>query len=122
MSALLDWAVALSGPVGVAIGVAGKSWFDRSVTVATVKRTEAEDTKIDAEAAQIIANTAVMLVAPLQGQITELTGRVGTLEMENTATKTRLQSAIDHIRQLRLFINKHIPDKTPPQPPSGLGL
>lgn len=122
MSTLLDVLAALGGPIGVVLGVVGKSWFDRSVTVATVKRTEAEDTKIDAEAAQIIANTAVLLVAPLQTQITELTTRVGSLESENTATKSKLQLAIDHIRALRAWIGTHIPDKMPPQPPPGLGL
>lgn len=119
MSAL-EWAgvAAGSGTLGVLITKA----FDWQVNRATAGKTEAEETKIDAEAAQVIAETAVILVAPLKAQIDSLTARVGTLEAENTVTKTRLQLAIGHITELRRWIATHIPDKTPPQPPEGLGL
>lgn len=108
MSALLDWANTLQGPVGIVIGVAGSKFFSRK--------------KDSAEATQIIANTAVFLIEPLRKEIAELTTRVGTLETENTQTKSKLQKAIDHIRELRSWISAQIPDKTPPQAPAELGL
>lgn len=122
MSQVLQWVTALAGPVGVLLGVAGKGWFDRTFTVASTNKIVAEDTKIDSEAAQIIANTAVSLVAPLKTQIEELTSRVEALETENTETKTRLQLAISYIRSLRSWIQVHIPDRTPPAPPTGLDI
>lgn len=82
----------------------------------------AEVTNISADTAGVFVDAAVKLIVPLQAEITALTTRVGTLESENTATKTKLQLAIDHIRALRSWISTHISDKTPPQPPSALGL
>lgn len=82
----------------------------------------AEVTNMSADTAGVFVDAAVKLIVPLQAEITALTTRVGTLESENTATKTKLQSAIEHIRALRFWISMHIPDKTPPEPPNNLGL
>ncbi|QXN72998.1 minor tail protein [Mycobacterium phage Phillis] len=119
MTAVIEWAGVALGPAGVLAGVLGKGWFDRR-TVAT--KNPSEETKLDAEAAQIIANTAVALVAPLKTEINELSTRVTTLETENQATTSKLQLAVNHIRTLYSWIYSHIPDKTPPQPPSELGI
>jgi hypothetical protein len=105
---VFDWAGVLSGPIGVVMGVGGTKLLSRK--------------KDSAEAAQIIASTAVLLVEPLQKQITDLTTRMGAVETENNLTKTKLQLAIEHIRALRSWIANHIPDKQPPPPPLGLGL
>lgn len=120
MTTAIEWVGIIAGS-GVVGSVVTKA-FDRQVTKATARKTEAEETKIDADAASVLAQTAVTLVAPLQTQIDGLTIRVRTLEAENTATKSKLQLAIDHIRELRHWIGTHIPDKSPPQPPADLGV
>lgn len=101
MSTLLDWVAALGAPGGIVAGVVGKSWFDRG-------RNTSEVTKIDADAAKIIADTAVLLVAPLRDELKNVTERV--------------QVAIDHIIELRAFIATHLPEKAPPPLPLELGL
>lgn len=103
--------IAGSGTAGVLV----TKLFDR-------RKTSAESNMIDAEAAQVIASTAVTLVAPLQSEIDKLTVRVGTLETENTTTKTLLGVAIDHIHDLHRWIDEHLPGKQRPQPPPTLGL
>lgn len=113
MSAVLEWVAALSGPSGVVIGAWGKGWLDRRKSVS-------EGTKIDAEAAQIIANTALSLIAPVEKKVKDLTTRVDELEEENRKTKSKFQVAIDHIRSLYLWIDRHLPDKTPPSLPTAL--
>lgn len=105
-----------------AIGSVATKVLDRSVTRATANRTEAEETKLDADAAQVIAQTAVSLVAPLQTQVDSLRERVMVLEAENNSTKSRLQVAIDHIYELHAWINTHLPQRRPPQPPQALGI
>lgn len=103
-------------------GSAGTAVFHR-------RRNRAEVSKIDADAAQVIAETAVTLVAPLQAQITALNERVGTLETENESTKAELAAhktlfgiALGHIRELHRWIDQHVPGRDRPQPPSELGL
>lgn len=96
--------------------------LSRRVDQTTANKNEAEEESLKADATESLANAAVLLVAPLQDQITKLTGRVSTLEAENAATKSKLQLAIDHIRELRFWISRQTPDKTPPQPPSALGI
>jgi hypothetical protein len=108
MSALIEWVAAVGGPVGVVAGVTGARFLSRK--------------KTDAEAAEVVTRAAVALLAPLQEQVTKLATRVEALEVENTATKSKLQLAILHIRELRSWIDQHIPGKTPPQTPAGLGL
>lgn len=122
MSSMLDWAIAAGGPAGVLLGVVGTKVFDWRVTKKVAHKVGSEAKKFDADAAQVIATTAVTLITPLQEQITKLVVRVETLEIENTQTKTRLQLAIDHIRALRTWIRDHIPDRTPPDAPSELGI
>ena len=102
------------------VGIAGTKVFQRAKERRELRLSEAHEAKIDAEAAQIIANTAVALVQPLQEQISKLDGRVKTLERENLATKSTLRLAIDYIRALRSWIFQHVPDKTPPVPPDAL--
>ncbi|MBM4592048.1 hypothetical protein GS454_01310 [Rhodococcus hoagii] len=96
--------------------------FDLRAARAATAKTKAEGTLIDAEAAKTIAETAVVLVAPLKVEISELTSRVATLETENAQTKTKLQVAIDHINKVHRWIAEHIPGMTPPQPPDELGI
>ena len=79
------------------------------------RRDRSQGTLLDAEAAQVIANTAVTLVAPLEARVT-------ALEAENLRTKSKLQVAIDHILDVHKWIGEHIPGRQPPQPPSELGL
>lgn len=113
MSAVLEWVAALSGPSGVALGAWGKSWLDK-------RKSPAEETRIDAEAAQIIANTAVSLIAPVERKMKELAERVELVEEENRQTKSKFQVAIDHIRSLYVWIDRHLPNKTPPSLPTAL--
>lgn len=113
MTAVVEWAGVVLG--SGAVGSIVTNVFNR-------RKVKADAGKIDAEAAQTIATTAVTLVAPLQAQVTDLLDRVETLEAENTTTKSKLQLAIDHIRELRYWIRTHLPDKTPPASPSGLGV
>ena len=110
MGSLLEWTgvAAGSGVLGSLI-TKGFDWRLRKTEVA------AESPKIDAEAAQIIASTAVTLVAPLQSQIEALTGRVGHLEAQYA-------TAVGYIRSLRSWIFTHIPDETPPPPPLTLEI
>lgn len=115
MSGVLDVVSAVAAPAGILFGVVGTNWYKRRIDKATV-------TKIDADAAHVIANTAVLLVAPLQQQLTDLTGRVKLLETENVDLKTKFQAALEFIRELRIFIHNHVPDKTPPSAPSSLEL
>lgn len=106
-------------------GVAGAlitKLFERKQARASVEKTAAEEGLIDAEAAHIIAGTAVSLVAPLQAEIDKLTVRVGTLETENISTKSLLGVAIDHIHDLHLFIDIHLPGQVRPPLPPTLGL
>ena len=107
----LEWAgvIAGSGAVGSVI----TKLFDW-------KRAEAEEEKLDADAAQAITQAAIGLIAPLQAQVTDLLERVTILETENHMTKTKLQKAIDHIRELRRWVHTHLPDRTPPAAPVDL--
>jgi hypothetical protein len=117
--------VSLIGGSTVVGSVATKAfdWFaDRKANKKILKRAESEAGKFDAEALQAITTAAVTLVAPLQQEVTELRGRVETLETENGLTNSRLALAIEHIRALRTWIGQHIQDKSPPAPPADLGL
>jgi len=122
MSTALEWVDTLSGPTGIVMGIVGTKLFERTRSRQEIRVSKASETKIDAEAAKIIAETAMTLVAPLQAQVSDLLVRVGHLEVENTVTKSKLQLAIDHIRELLIFIKNHVPDKTPPTAPDDLGL
>jgi len=113
VSAVAEW-------VGVVVGstTAGSlvtAFFNR-------RKLKAEGNRLDAEAAHVIAQTAVTLVAPLQAQVTELLGRVEALEDENEATRTTLGKAFSYIRELLRWVREHLPDLTPPMPPPGLKL
>lgn len=124
MSQTLEWAgvIAASGVLGVLIKAVFDWWTSRVASKKMARRTESEAGKFDAEAVQAITAAAVMLVAPLQAEINELRGRVDTLEDENTKTKTLLQISIEYIRALRGWIDQHIPDLSPPDPPTDLGV
>lgn len=126
MNDLVDWAAAAGGPAGVIVGVVGIKGIDwlssRKAAKTLKKRAESEAGKIDADAAQVMVQTAITLVAPLKQEISDLVVRVDSLESENALTNSRLALAIDHIRALRAWISTHMPDKTPPQPPIDLGL
>jgi hypothetical protein len=111
-----------SGVGGVAVAKAFDWLTERSSNKKLAKKTEAEAGKFDADAVQAITNAAVTLVGPLQGEITKLTLRVDALETENHTTKTLLETAIEHIRALRMWISTHLPDLSPPHPPSVLGI
>lgn len=123
MSTAVEWIDAIGGAgAGAFAGVVVKKVFDRRKDKAAADKVEAEGTKLDADAAQVIANTAVALVAPLQSQITLLTSRVETLESENATTRTQLHIALEYIRELHAWIRIHIPGKKPPRPPKGLEI
>ena len=122
MSTTLEWVDTLSGPGGILVGILGTTLFARSKSRQELRVSKASETKIDAEAAKILADTAMTLVAPLQAQVTDLILRVSTLEAENAVTRDKLQIAIDHIRELLIFIKNHVPHMTPPTAPNGLGL
>lgn len=114
MSAL-DWVSALVGPGGVVAGVLGKSVFDRS-------RSRSEGSKLDADAAKIIAETAVALVAPLKEEIQALNARVDLLEEENTSQLGQLRRSLAYIRDLLLWIKPRVPGEIPPPPPADLAI
>lgn len=117
----LEWTQTLSGPVGVLAGIVGTKMFDRRLDRQKARLSEAEETKLDAEAARIIADTAVTLVAPLQAQITQLTTRVENLEAEDKVKTAKLDAAVRYIRELLGWIAVHIPHKQPPSAPDELG-
>ena len=100
--------------------------FDWFITRASDKkvavRVEAEAGKFDADAVQAITSAAVALVAPLQEEITKLNLRVDALEAENEEAKTKFGQAIDYIREVLSWIRIHMPNHSPPQPPSQLGI
>ena len=120
MSTALEWVDTLAGPGGVVLGIVGTKAFDRRRDRQALQNSKSEETKIDAEAAKIIADTAVALVAPLRDEIQALNERVEKLELENRSTKSLLCLAIDYIRALRMWIFEHVPDKVPPPAPDEL--
>jgi len=101
-------------------GIIGTKIFQHGREKRELRLSDAHEAKMDAEAAQILANTAVALVQPLQEHLSKLDARVKTLERENQSTKSTLRLAIDYIRALRSWIFQHVPDKTPPVPPDAL--
>lgn len=110
MSSLLEWAAVAAGSGGLgALITKGFDWRLRT------KEVEASTPRLDAEAARIIADTAVSLVAPLQHQLTELQTRVSQLEDQHAL-------ALGHIRVLYSWIYSHFPDSTPPAPPKELEI
>ncbi|BBY34912.1 hypothetical protein BST33_00075 [Mycolicibacter minnesotensis] len=117
MSSLLEWAGVAAGS-GV-LGSLITKVFDWKLKT---KEASAAIPRLDAEAAQIVANTAVSLMAPLQHQVAELQSRVEALETEYEASQSRLGLALKHIRSLYSWIYTHAPDHTPPAPPKELEL
>jgi len=117
-----DWwpIIASASGGGGLIGVIGTRIFDWGRNRSEVNNIRSTGTKIDAEAAQVIADTALTLVAPLKREIQELNSRVDRLEKENAATELKLHLALEHIRVLYAWIFNHMPDKTPPRLPSQL--
>lgn len=115
MSTTLDWLLATSGPAGVVVGVVAAKFMNRS-------RDEAETRQADADKVHSFVESAVLLVAPLQEQITKLTSRVDALETENKETKTKLGSATAYIRTLLTWIGVQVPGQRPPLAPTALGL
>ncbi|EFV12935.2 hypothetical protein [Segniliparus rugosus] len=122
MNGHTEIAAAVSAPIGALLGAVGKGWLERRKRRQELSLSEAQESKIDAEAAQVIAVTAVTLVDPLRSQVADLGKRVEVLEQENAATKSTLHQALDYIRSLLSWVHKHLPDKTPPQPPATLGI
>lgn len=115
--------------MGLLLGATGKAFFDRKVTQATAvqvcaesDKTHAESGKFDADAAQIIAQTAVSLVAPLQSEITKLTGRVEKLETENLASQGENRRLKHYIKDLLRWIAEHVPHAAPPPAPSDMAF
>lgn len=107
----LEWATVVLGSGVVGAGVTG---------LVNRRKSNADTGKVDAEAARIIADTAVVLVAPLRSQIDALTARVGLLETENTNTRSLLKIALDHIEELHEWIKTHMPGANVPGRPSSL--
>ncbi|WP_066901075.1 hypothetical protein [Mycolicibacterium houstonense] len=101
MSVILDVALAVSGPVGVALGAFGQR-------MATRRLDRAVANKSDADAAQAFAVAAVTLVKPLEE-------RVSKLEAQHSL-------AIAYIRDLWSWIDRHMPGRKPPAPPEALNL
>ena len=98
-----------------AAGAAVTEMFNR-------RKNKSETVKFNAEATQILTSTAVDLIAPLKAEIGILTGRVATLEEKERATKSLLDKAIDHIRELHRWIDRHVPGRDRPQPPPELDV
>lgn len=74
------------------------------------RRTRAESGKIDAEAAQIIANAAAALVGPLNERLGQHEQRIQQLEIRDA-------EKLGYIRTLLRWIAEHVPGLTPPEPP-----
>lgn len=128
MSAL-ELVAAVSGPAGLLLGVVGKGWLERKLTQAAADGMEAESNKtysesgkFDAEAAQVIAATTVTLLRPLQAEIADLRTRIETLEAENTYAQGKVRRAVHYIKDLLKWIAEHVPDGSPPLPPSDLDI
>ncbi|KZM68825.1 hypothetical protein [Nocardia terpenica] len=111
LSEILEQVGVIAGSGAVGAGVTG--WANR-------RKSRAETTQIDAEAAKIIADTAVVLVAPLAAQVEGLNTRVAVLETENRRTKGLLRIALDHIEELHDWIKSHVPGAQPPSRPASL--
>lgn len=107
MSAWLEALKGAEAPLGIIVGAFGKGLFDR---------------KVKADAANVVTQSAVLLLGPLNERIDDLTKRVASLEAEDVKTKSALRTAIDYINQLRSWIAQHVPGKTPPSPPSTLAI
>ncbi|OHT67761.1 hypothetical protein [Mycobacteroides chelonae] len=122
MSAAVEWTAALSGTAGTVLGLTINKIFNRKKDGADLEKAASEGTKLDAEAAQIIANTAVALVAPLHSEIQKLNERVDSLEQENASTRSVFHVSIAYIRDLFSWIKVHLPDRNPPKPPLALEL
>lgn len=120
MSAALELVAAVVGSNVLTAGLT--NWATRRKLAASISVDESSANKMDIEAAQLLVNTAVTLVAPLQSQITDLSTRVGTLEAENVAAKAHFQLAIAYIRDLWAWIDRHMPGRKPPAPPDALNL
>ncbi len=120
MSAL-EWAAAVGGPSGVLAGIVGTKLFERRKDKAAAVLSDAQGTKLDAEAAQIIAETAASLLVPVKAELAELRGRFDALEADNRVKTTRLDAAVRYIRELLAWITIHVPDKRPPSAPDDLG-
>lgn len=73
-----------TGAISSIAGAAISALFGRRKIAAEVRAT-------DASTAEIIANTAVILVAPLEKQIRELTERVAVLETENAKLRAHIK-------------------------------
>jgi len=124
---LIEALAALGVPAGGVLGIWIKSAYDRRLNKANAEESqsivdlnEAQEEKLGADAAAVIANTALQLVAPLQAQVTGLAERVATLETENALTNRRLSLAMEYIQELLGWIKIHVPDRTPPGAPHEL--
>ncbi|MBM4517682.1 hypothetical protein GS432_21555 [Rhodococcus hoagii] len=82
------------------------------------RRSQAETGKIDADAAQVIANTAVQLVGPINERMGQLEQRIRALEDENRHERLRGAAKLEYIRVLMRWIAEHLPGRTPPEPPA----
>ena len=125
----LELLAIIAGPSGAVLGIYLKSVFDRRLTKANAEEAEsiaelneAQEEKLGADAAAVIANTAMALVAPLQAQVTNLAERVATLETENALTTRRLAIAVAYIQELIQWIQTHYPDAEIPNTPTELGI
>ncbi|MGC0364994.1 hypothetical protein ABH922_002978 [Rhodococcus sp. 27YEA15] len=118
----MTWLTDNLGEFGVgAIALALLSWLlNRRRNRADTSKSESESDKLSAESAQIIANTAVMLVEPLSVRLGSLEQRVRTLEDENERKTKLLDSAIRFIRELLGWIEHHAPGFPPPPIPPDL--
>lgn len=103
--------------------------FDRQLTKARVEQAasiselnEAQEDKVGADAAAVIANTAMTLVAPLQSQVAGLAERVAMLETENALTTRKLAIALAYIQELLMWITDHVPEDDVPRAPVELGI
>ncbi|OBJ41339.1 hypothetical protein A5630_23030 [Mycolicibacterium mucogenicum] len=105
---------AVGGPSGVLAGIVGTKLFER-------RKDKSSGAKLDAEAAQIIAETAASLLVPVKAELAELRGRFDALEADNRVKTTRLDAAVRYIRELLAWITIHVPDKRPPSAPDDLG-
>lgn len=114
----IEWAGLLAGS-GVIGSVGTKfidGWINRITNRKASQKIEAETGKFDADAAQVIASTAMALLAPLQGEVADLRTRIQKLEGENVATTGKLRRAINYIRELRVWVAQNVTPECPPPP------
>ena len=101
------WVVTfLFGSGGIAALI--KSRHDRNMGIA--QQELSEDIASDSRWERLIEVQTKSLLEPLQKRLVEVEGKVESLENELAASRRKYWMAVSYIRQLLIWIAKHLPD------------